>query len=327
MKKILFLLFVMLILSYLGQNFSGQLYNFKSTHFADSLTLIGENLGFVVISNILFYLFEMWRLSIIGKAFNLNFTFQECFGAISLNILFAWITPAAILGAPALAYFLYRKGYPLAESITVAFVRSFSIILISALTTIFIYSMEMQGKIDNPILQEKVFQVLSFFAVYIFGLVAISYMPLKFVKKIKFIDKITTQIRAFLSNGKHLILPILGLGLILNFLLVSFIIYAGAKYYSDISLLISQSMLFLSYMLLMPTPGASGLAEIGAPMFFGQEMSVSNIVAIVTAMRVSVIGIQVTVGILFMFYFFKRDLSFSELKDFKKSKIETSEAG
>lgn len=323
MKKIISLLLVMLVLSYIGQAFSGQLYNFKSSSISDSFSLIYENLGFVIISNVLFYLFEIWRLSIIGKAFNLNFTFKECFGAISLNILFAWITPAAILGAPALAYFLYRKDYPLAESITVAFVRSFSIILISALTTIFIYTMEMQGKIDNPVLQEKVFQVLTFFAVYIFGLVAVSYLPFKFLKKVKFIDQITTQIRAFLSNGKHLILPILGLGLLLNFLLVSFIVYAGLKYYSDISLLISQSMLFLSYMLLMPTPGASGLAEIGAPMFFGNEMSVTNIVSIVTAMRISVIGIQVTVGIIFMFYFFKRDLSFSELKDFKKSKIET----
>lgn len=322
MKKIILLLLVMLVLSYLGQNFSGQLYNFQGSSFSDSLKLIRVNFVFVIISNILFYLFEMWRLSIIGKAFKLNFTFNECFGAIALNILFAWITPAAILGAPALAYFLYRKGYPLAESITVAFVRSFSIILISALTTIFIYSMEMQGKIDNPILQEKVFQVLSFFAVYIFGLVAISYMPFKFVKNVKFIDKITTQIRAFLTNGKHLILPILGLGLILNFLLVSFIVWAGLEYYSDPGLLVSQSMLFLSYMLLMPTPGASGLAEIGAPMFFGHEMTVSNIVSIVTAMRVSVIGIQVTIGIIFMFYFFKRDLSFSELKNFKKTKTE-----
>jgi uncharacterized membrane protein YbhN (UPF0104 family) len=323
MKKIISLLLVMLVLSYLGQAFSGELYNFKGNSLTDSLKLIKDNLGFVIISNILFYLFEMWRLSIIGKAFNMNFTFKECFGAISLNILFAWITPAAILGAPALAYFLYRKGYPLAESITVAFVRSFSIILISALTTIFIYSMGMQGKIDNPVLQEKVFQVLTFFAVYIFGLVAVSYMPFKFVKKIKFLDKITTQIRAFLSNGMHLIIPILGLGLILNFLLVSFIMYAGLKYYSDVGLLISQSMLFLSYMLLMPTPGASGLAEIGAPMFFGHEISVTDIVSIVTAMRISVIGIQVTVGIIFMFYFFKRDLSFSELKDFNKPKIET----
>lgn len=323
MKKILLLLLVMLILSYLGQTFSGQLYNFEAGSFSDSLKLIRDNLGFVIISNILFYLFEMWRLSIIGKAFNLKFTFAECFGAISLNILFAWITPAAILGAPALAYYLYRKGYPLAESITVAFVRSFSIILISALTTIFIYSMEMQGKIDNPMLLDKVFQVLTFFAVYIFALIAVSYLPFKFVKKVKFIDKITTQIRAFLTNGKHLILPILGLGLILNFLLVSFVVYAGSVYYQDLSLLISQSMLFLSYMLLMPTPGASGLAEIGAPMFFGNEMSVNNIVSIVTAMRVSVIGIQVTIGIVFMFYFFKRDLSFAELKDFKKTKIET----
>ena len=324
MKKIIALLLVMLVLSYLGQALSGQLYNFQTGNFSQSLALIKDNLGFILISNIVFYLFEMWRLSLIGKAFKMNFSYMDCFGAISLNILFAWITPAAILGAPALAYYLYKKGYPLAESITVAFVRSFSIILISALTTIFIYSMNLQGKIDNPILQQKVFQVLTFFAIYIMGLVAISYLPLHLRQRVKFVEKVTMQIRAFLKNGKLLIVPILGLGLILNFLLVSLIVYAGAGFYDDLGLLISQTMLFLSYMLLMPTPGASGLAEIGAPMIFGNQMTFDQIVSIVTAMRISVIGIQVTVGVLFMFWFFKRDLSFYELKNFKKAKIETS---
>ena len=67
----------------------------------------------------------------------------------------------------------------------------------------------------------------------------------------------------------------------------------------------------------MPTPGASGLAEIGAPMFYGKEMSLDNIISIVTAMRISVIGTQVAIGVIFMFYFFRRNLSFDELKNFK----------
>jgi len=324
MKKIIGLLFVMLVLSYLGQKFSGYIYNFQSDNFTTVIDLLLNNLWFIFFANTAIYLLEMLRLSLIGRAFKLNLSWKDCFGAVALNILFAWITPGAILGAPALAFYLYRKNYPLAESITIAFIRSFSIIFVSAITTVVIYQFNLQELVVNPGLIQKIFYVLSILAVYISSLVAISYLPSEIRGKIKFVENITNQIRKFISNGKLLIFPVLGIGLLINFLLVSFIPYSTSGYYQTITPLISQTLLFLSYLLLMPTPGASGLAEIGAPAFFATNIPLDQMISTVTAMRLSTIGVQIIIGTVFMFYFFRRNLSLNELFDFKKLKMKTS---
>jgi uncharacterized membrane protein YbhN (UPF0104 family) len=68
----------------------------------------------------------------------------------------------------------------------------------------------------------------------------------------------------------------------------------------------------------MPTPGASGLAEVGAPLIFSAEIPRGDIISIVTAMRVSTIGIQVTLGVLFIMLVLKQNLTIEEIKNFKK---------
>lgn len=319
MKKIFILIGITLFLTLLGDRASSALYQFQSNSMGRSLELIGSHFLFVLFSNVILYVLDMIRMKLIGKIFNLNFSWKECFGGVSLNLLFGWISPMAILGAPAMAWYLFKRGYPLVESISVSFVRSFSIILTSALTTIVIFTLNLQGQIQNPMLQEKVFQVLTGIAIYITGLILISYLPLPFIKKINVLDKITSQIRLLLKNGKVLMFPVLLLTLLLNFTLVSFIMYEGARYHTaSYTPLLGQVMLFLSYMLLMPTPGASGLAEVGAPMIFSAEIPKGDIISIVTAMRVSTIGIQVTLGVLFIIFVLKQNLTIEEIKNFKK---------
>ena len=324
MKKILLLLFFMLLLSYIGLRTSSHIYHIQNEDFTTVLDLLKSNFLFILLLNLMIYGLEMLRLRLIGYAVDLKITWKDCFGAVALNILFAWITPGAILGAPALAYFLYLKKFPLAESITIAFVRSFSIIFVSALTTIFIYSFHLQELVVNPVLIEKVFYVLTALGIYISLIVILSFLPERIRGKVKFIKNITNQIQKFLLKGKLLLFPILFLGLIINFLLVAFIPYASAGYYENISPLIFQTLLFLSYLLLMPTPGASGLAEVGAPAFFSNVIPVEEMITTVTAMRISTIGLQILIGTFFMFYFFRRNISFYEIKKFKDLKMKTS---
>jgi hypothetical protein len=242
---------------------------------------------------------------------------MDNFGATSLNLLFGWLSPAAILGAPAMAYFLYKRGYPLVISLTMAFVRSFSIIFISAITTVVIYGLGLQGEAQNLVLQEKIFFILTGIAIYISTLVLLSFIPNPLVKRSKVVEKITSQIKIFLTSGKLYILPILLMTLMTNFLMVCFIPYAFSNFYERISTLISQTMLFLSYTLLMPTPGASGLAEVGAPMYFQGRVPIGEIVSTVTAMRISNISFQVVVGLFCLFFLMKDQMTFSDLKAFK----------
>lgn len=318
MKKILFLILIMLVLTMLGDKISGAIYQFQGNSYTLSFLLIKKNVVFIFLVNLLLYLFDMLRMKLIGKVFNLNFSWEECFGGVALNLLFAWISPMAILGAPAMAWYYYKKGHPLVESFSVSFVRSFTIILISAITTITIFSLNIQGPIQNVVLQEKVFQVLTGIAIYFASLVILSYLPFKFIKEVKFLDKFTGQIRTLLSNGKVLMIPIMLITLLMNFLSVSFIMYEGMQYYSAPNFLFGQVMLFLSYMLLMPTPGASGLAEVGAPLIFSGEIPLNDMISIVTAMRMSTIGPQILLGVIFMIVVFKQSLTIEEIKQFKK---------
>jgi uncharacterized membrane protein YbhN (UPF0104 family) len=318
MKKIGILVAITLILTILGDRASSALYQFQSNSFGRTLELIQHNFIFILITNILLYSLDMLRMKLIGKIFKQDFTWMDCFGGVSLNLLFGWISPMAILGAPAMAWYLFKKGYPLVESISVSFVRSFSIILTSALTTIFIFTFNIQGQIHNAVLQEKVFQVLTGIAIYITALFVLSYLPFPFIKNINVLDKITSQIRLLIRNGKFIMIPVFILTLALNFTLVSFIMYEGSNYHSQYTHLFGQVMLFLSYMLLMPTPGASGLAEVGAPMIFSAEIPRGDIISIVTAMRISTIGIQVTFGLIFIAFVLKQKISVDDIKLFKK---------
>jgi uncharacterized membrane protein YbhN (UPF0104 family) len=320
MKKILFLVAIMVVLTLVGDRISGALYSFESNSMIQSFALIQKNFLFIILANTLLYSLDMVRMKLIGKIFKLDFKWQECFGAVTLNLLFGWVSPMAILGAPAMAYYLYKRGYPVVESISVSFVRSFSIILVSALTTITIFTFNLQGEIQNPVLQEKVFQVLSGIAVYIASLVLLSYLPFGFIKKIKFLEKLTAQIRLLISEGKFVMIPVFLLTLILNFLLVSPIMYEGSHYHVSGTSLLGQVMLFLSYMLLMPTPGASGLAEVGAPMIFSSEIPRADIISIVSSSRLSSIGLQVLIGVLFMMFVLKDTFTIEDLKKFKKTR-------
>jgi uncharacterized membrane protein YbhN (UPF0104 family) len=317
-KKVIFLIVIVFVLSYLGQTLSEKIYSTDSVAFSDSLSLIENNLGFILLSQVIFYALEMIRFYLIGRAFNTTFTLKDNFGATSLNLLFGWLSPVAILGAPAMAYYLYKKGYPLAVSVTLPFVRSFSIVFVSAMTTVLIYGLKLQGEVKNPALQEKIFYVLTGIAIYIFAIVLLSFFPHRIIKNHKVLGKITSQVKLFLSDGKLYLLPILIMSFFTNFMMVSFIPYVCMNFYQDISLLISQTLLFLSYTLLMPTPGASGLAEIGAPMYFQGFIPIKEIVSTVTAMRISNISLQVLIGISCLFFLVKEKISFNDLKNFKK---------
>lgn len=321
MKTVFALILFFVVLTFAGENLSAFLYQVNSHSFSNTFELMGSNLPFFIGTCFLMYAFDMARLKIIGKIFKLNLSWQECFGGVCLNLFFGWISPMAILGAPATAYYLFKRGYPAVTSISISFVRSFIIIFTSALTTMVIYLGKFQGEMSNPVLQEKVFYVLTLIGIYILSLIVLAYIPLKVVKQNKFLNHLTEQIRMLFMNGSKYLLPLFILTIILNFLLVSFIYFKGTTFFpGNESEFLGQVMLFLSYMLLMPTPGASGLAEIGAPLIFSSQIPQHMIISIVTASRFTLIGLQIFVGFCYMSFILKERFTLDELKKFRKDK-------
>lgn len=318
MKKLLLFAVTLFVLTIIGDRVSSFIYQYEANSFFYSLGLLKESWLVLLSINLALFVLDTVRTKFIGRIFDLNFSWQECFGGVCFNLLFGWLSPMAILGAPAMAWYYYKKGYPLVESVSVSFVRSFAIILTSAVTTIVIYSLNLQGSVANSILQEKVFQVLTGIAIYFFALIVLSYLPLAFIKRVNFLEKLTKQIRQLLEQGKLLLVPIFIITLFSNFLLVAYLVVKGMNAYQVPTELISQSMLFLSYMLLMPTPGASGLAEVGAPMIFSGQIPLNEMISMVSTMRFAIIGFQVIVGVFFMMFVFRTELSLEELQQFRK---------
>lgn len=321
MKTVFGLILFFVILTFAGENLSAFLYQVNSHSFENTLHLMGSNILFFIGTCFVMYLLDMLRLKLIGKIFSLNLSWQECFGGVCLNLFFGWISPMAILGAPATAFYLCRRGYPVVTSISVSFARSFVIIFTSAITTMVIYLGKFQGVTNNPVLQEKVFWVLTVIGIYILSLIVLSYVPLNLVKKNKFLNNLTEQIRIVFANGTRFLIPLIFISLILNFMLVSFIFYKGAGYFpGNESEFLGQVMIFLSYMLLMPTPGASGLAEVGAPLIFSHQIPQHMIISIVTASRFTLIGLQIFVGLCYMSFILKEKFTLDELKKFRKDR-------
>ena len=303
----------------IGHKFSGTVYNFSAPTFQQTLDVLIGNAGFIFLSNVAYFIFDLIRQYIIGRVFNIRLKFSECFGSISLNMLFAWITPGAYLGSPASAFFLYKRGYSAVDSLSIAALRSFSIIIASAISTFIIYYFNMAWKNVNAMALSGVVNILGLIMLYFLVVSIFSFLPQKYLARFTVIQKTAYQVQLILRSGKNLLLPILGLSLFLNFLLVSLIIYAGLPEDNDPVALISSGMLFQSYLLLMPTPGAAGLAEISGPLFFSGLISEGHIISLVSAMRVSTIGIQVSVGLIFMIVVFKKFVSTKEIKKIRES--------
>lgn len=207
------------------------------------------------------------------------------------------------------------------ESIVASAVRSFLIISTSILTTVVINANSSTTSGDVSTLQQGVHQILIGIGIYFIFLVTLAILPKRIVEKYRFLNKISSSIRLFITRGWKYFIPLFTLSFTLNFLLVSFIFAVSTGYYINLSTLFSQCMLFLSYILLMPTPGASGLAEVGAPMFFRGEIPVNFLTSATMAMRMSTFLVQVLAGFIVLLILFKRVNMIREIKQFKESEL------
>lgn len=316
MRKIIFLLLITLVLSFIGQKLFSKFYSLENQDFTHVWELVKTHALYIVACNVSILILEVARLKLIGRTLQTKLSAKDAFGAVALNLLFGWTTPLGILGAPALAFYLHRRRVALAESITIAFARSFSNIVVSAISTTVVVRFLNEGAI-TPDLQEKLSYFMLILGSYLTLLVTLAYAPESFTDRWTWVSKSSSQIRRFFTQGKLLFLPILLLAFIINFSTVSLIPLAIKDHYADILIPIKQTVIFLSYIQLMPVPGASGLAEFGAPMIY-TAVSKGELNTVVSAMRASMIFVQVMVGFIFAVVELRGSISLEALSEFRR---------
>ena len=316
MRKIFLLLLVTVVLTFIGQTLFTKFYSLESQSFSSVWVIIEAHAPYIILCNVGILALEVIRLKLIGHALKLKLSVKDSFGAVALNLLFGWTTPLGILGAPALAFYLHKRDVALAESITVAFARSFSNILVSAISSTIVIRFLNDGAI-TPDLQEKLSYFIALIGSYLALLILLAYAPESFTNRWTWVSKSSNQIRRFFNQGKLLFIPILALTFIINFSTVSLIPLAIRDHYTDVLIPIKQTVVFLTYIQLMPIPGASGLAEFGAPMIY-TAVSKSELNAVVSAMRASVIFVQVLVGFIFALVELRGSLSLEALNEFRR---------
>ncbi len=323
MKKIIFIIFILGIALIGSPYFANFLYK-SEIQFLSSIDLICDNIFIVILINLSFYLLEIIRFKLFANILNLKISFLDSFNSIAVNLFFGWLTPSAFLGAPASAYYLYKRGINLYEALIISFIRSFTIILTSSFTTIAIFSLNLQGSSHNTEYRDLMLKVLIGLAIYIIFLILICFLPEKWLIKIPTIFKTTQKLKLFFKNGIKFFPLVLGLSLATNFLLVGFIFYIGLNYTNNITELVSQTYLFLSYLLLAPSPGATGLAEVGGPLFFSQSIPLDQIVSGISSMRISTFLFQMVLGLVTMFFIIKKPFDLETLKAFKNKSTKNS---
>jgi uncharacterized membrane protein YbhN (UPF0104 family) len=316
MKKILLLLLMTVVLSFVGQILFSKFYSLENQNFSDIVALIKHHAVYIVFCNLGILALEVVRLKLIGQTLRLKLSIKDAFGAVALNLLFGWTTPLGILGAPALAFYLHHRGVAVAESITVAFARSFSNIVVSAISTTVVVRFMNDGAI-TPDLQEKLSYFLLLIGTYLGLLIALAFAPESFTSRWRLVSKSSAQIRQFFTQGKLLFVPILILAFIINFSTVSLIPLAIKSHYTDAMIPIKQTIVFLTYIQLMPIPGASGLAEFGAPMIYS-SVPKAELNTVVSAMRAAMIFVQVMVGFIFAAVELRGAISLEALRDFRR---------
>ncbi len=250
------------------------------------------------------------RVILIGKAINERVSLVVALKMVAANFFFAWISPGQFLGAPAAAYSLNKNGISSESSITIASGRSISIVITSISTAIIIlYSgIAPIGLNENLLLYLK-----GFFSLVVVSLLLLitlvvfrleRYLP-KVLHKNKYIGiciRAIGKASLFYKSGKKYILPISILSLLFNITFVGILIYFSFKYNVDLSKAIAMPVLYLTSLLLAPTPGGAGVAEATAVAFFPAPFNPSQAIMAVLVFRSFTFIFQLMIGFSFLFF-------------------------
>jgi glycosyltransferase 2 family protein len=269
---------------------------------------------------------EMHRLVVIGRVMGVRVGAWASFDATIANNLLSWLTPGGALGEPAAIYMLGRHGVPLDGALLISFGK-----LATSLAFILVLSFLLLALGFGPAIAPWAFIPLVTAigcSVLLMGLLVLgAFWPAATTRLI-------TEIETWLSHrsisqrpGPARLISTLAatargaVDRLSTFrrggargslsILTSHILYYGAYVGLIVALalmfgarstaaLVPVAVIYLGFLYIAPTPGASGLAEASAVVFFGSMVPEGNAFVVVVLFRALTCYLHVLFGVVYL---------------------------
>lgn len=224
-----------------------------------------------LLSMFLYHTFDNLRLFVLSRAMNLRYSFLYGYMISFINTFGATITPAHVGGEFMSLYTLSRKGGKLHKVMSIVTMKTLtgSLFFLIALPYVLYYLYK------NPNHSIRVLMVFAFFLL----LVLLLYVPLRFFSKkkvaenSKIIQKIKYTLKRYLVVSKIflrdkklslIVASFSSIMLYLCFLSSGAFLIKGLNEEASFLTFIEHQFTLLYAIFLSPTPGGSGVGEIGA---------------------------------------------------------------
>lgn len=246
-----------------------------------------------LVSVFLVHTFDNLRLFIISRAMGVKYSFLYGYVISLINTFGATITPAHVGGEGTTVYMLARKGvnaYKIASIVTLKTLTGMIFFLLFA--PLFIYQV-----IRQPQTAMKLFGILLIFSFFIFGIYRAFKKELESpkLKGKEWLKKLKSSFKRYLvflryfyrERKKEFFLATLS-GILLYICLFNVGVFLLKAFNRDVSFLKAfYAQITLIYAIFVsPTPGGSGVGEVGGLMIFSNFLSKSELGVFVVLWRI-----------------------------------------
>ncbi|MFN4319506.1 MAG: flippase-like domain-containing protein [Aquificaceae bacterium] len=235
-----------------------------------------------LIAMFLYHTFDNLRLFVLSRAMNMNYSFLYGYTISLINTFGATITPAHMGGEFMSLYTLSRKGGRLHKVMSIVTMKTLTglafFILASPYLLFYLY--------NNPKTSLKILTILFLSFLVFFAL----YLTFKTLSKRKSVEdsKITQKVRytlkryvvvsrMFLKSKKFslLVASLSSIFLYVSFLASGALLVKGLNTQASFFEVMEHQLMLLYAVFLSPTPGGSGVGEVGAFYTFDMFLDVS----------------------------------------------------
>ena len=247
------------------------------------LVLSSPKLLIVLLLSVAIYFTDALRYRVFARAFGIRLGYSSCLRASIGCLLFSWISPGAVLGAPSAAYLLKQTGLDWEDAAVISFGKSLSGSLLLLLSSIPLITLGfLPGGVSSP---SSLF-LLACLAVY----VALLFTP-----------PLKKRLHTLLRAGRSALFLILLSHLLYFFILISvLVVLAVILGAHSIGRTYALSGLYTTLLYMSPTPAGAGVGEAAANTYFGNLLNPSRALVLVIAYRCITHYAQILFGV---FYF------------------------
>ena len=270
---------------------------------------------FSFLSMFFYHTFDNLRLFILSRAMNLRYSFLYGYVVSFINTFGATITPAHVGGEMMSLYLLSRKGARLHKVLSIVTMKTITGMAFFVLLVPFV----VYHFYKSPEIAVKLLAILLILSVLTFGFYRVGKIffdrskkeeNLSLVVKVKYTFKRFLVITKLFLKGKkiHLLFSILsGLFLYISFLFSGAFLIKAFEQSVSIHEAVFAQITLLYAIFLSPTPGGSGVGEIGGLEVFSGVLPLSMLGTFVILWRLITQYLSAIVGGVFFLILFFRD--------------------